>query len=328
MAKSENQKLKLLYIVQFLEKYTDENHYMTTQELIEKLDEVGIKAERKSIYHDISCLMEYGYEIEKKPSKLNGGFYMKKHTFELPELKLLVDEVSASKYITPSKSKELIQKLEALASVHEAKQLQRQVYVANRIKSQNESIFDNVDMIHNAILENRMIQFRYYEYTIEKKIKYRREGKNYIISPWAVTVADENYYLIGYDSEAGIIKHYRIDKMSEIQVLNEKRDGKEMFGQMDIVEYTNKMFGMFAGTEELITIQFPNHLIGVVIDRFGKDIDIRKRDENHFSIRARLLVSNQLYGWLAGMGPDIKILMPQDAHEKYVDYLKTLIGEL
>ena len=116
--------------------------------------------------------------------------------------------------------------------------------------------------------------------------------------------------------------------MSEMQVLNEKRDGKEMFGQMDIVEYTNKMFGMFSGTEELITIQFPNHLIGVVIDRFGKDIDIRKRDENHFSIRARLLVSNQLYGWLAGMGPDIKILMPQDAHEKYINYLKTLIGEL
>lgn len=325
MAKSENQKLKLLYIIKILQEETDEAHCISTKDLIARLEREGIKAERKSIYTDIQSLTEFGYDIEKNNSKTEGGYYLKKRDFETAELKLMADAISASRFITKEQSKKLIEKLEKLTCVHDAKSLKRQVFVANRIKTSNASVLHNTDVIHNAISLNRRISFRYFEWDIDKQMKFRKNGCRYVLSPWAVTVNADNYYLIAYDDDNKMIKHYRIDKMTDIDLLEEKRLGKDLFISFDVADYTNKQFGMFSGEEQIVTIQFPNRLIGVAVDRFGTDITVRKRDEEHFSIRTNLFVSQQLFGWLAGMGNDVKILLPEEVKQEYKAYLMSII---
>ena len=215
MAKSEKQKLKLLYIMQCLTEKTDAEHSVTTQEIIDYLALQGINAERKSIYTDIDLLIDYGMDIVKNSGR-SGGYTLVSRQFELAELKLLVDAVQSSKFITTKKSRDLIGKLETLCSKYEAGQLHRQVVVTNRNKTVNENIYYNVDIIYNAIAENVKIQFQYFEWDVNKEMHLRRNGKVYEVSPWLLTWDDENYYLVGYDSEADTLKHYRVDKMTDI----------------------------------------------------------------------------------------------------------------
>ena len=327
MAKSASQKLKLLYIIKILNEKSDELHPISTMQLIEELAYFDIKAERKSIYDDMNQLTDFGYDIIVNHSKQNGGYYLASREFELAELKLLVDAVQASKFITLKKSKELISKLEALTSIYNAKQLQRQVYVANRIKTVNESIYYNVDYIHKAIQSNCQIQFKYFEWNIDKQMRFKKEGNRYSISPWALTFNDENYYMIGYDDYADMIKHYRVDKMTDMQIIADKRLGVERFKQFDIAAYSNKTFGMFGGTEEMVTLQFYNRFAGVVLDRFGKDVDIRKRDEEHFSVRVKVAVSGQFFGWITGLGTGAEIIAPEEVQKYYLAYMKELVRQ-
>lgn len=243
MPKSSNQKLKLLYLLRILQKETDEEHYLNSQQLIERLEKYDISAERKSIYDDIARLTDFGYDIIHVKTKGGSGYYMGSREFELAELKLLVDVVQASRFITLRKSRELINKLEQFVSGKEAQQLQRQVYVAGRVKTDNESIYYNVDFIHRAIQENRQISFQYMEWTLDKKLVPRKGGARYVISPWALSWNDENYYLIGYDKEADLMKHYRVDKMGSIGLTREERQGSSVFENFDIAVYTNKTSG-------------------------------------------------------------------------------------
>ena len=327
MPKSPNQKLKLLYIIKILSEQTDENHCMPTQKLIDKLAEYDISAERKSIYNDISQLIHFGYDIIYNKARNNGGYYLAEREFELPELKLLVDAVQSSRFITIKKSRELINKLERFAGTYEAKQLQRQVYVAGRIKTENESIYYNVDYIHKAIQGNVMISFKYLDWSLEKELRPRKNGAAYKVSPWALTWQDENYYLIAYDKTENMIKHYRVDKMGDIEIFEGVlREGSQSFNQFEIVEYTNRMFGMFGGKEEIITLQLPNRMIGIILDRFGKDIDIRKRDDYYFSARVRVVISEPFLGWLTGLGKDVKILSPQSVIMEYHNYLEQILN--
>ncbi|RDU23431.1 helix-turn-helix transcriptional regulator [Anaerosacchariphilus polymeriproducens] len=326
MAKSPNQKLKLVYLMEILQDKTDENHPMTMHEIISRLAEYDISAERKSIYNDIETLKQYGMDIifqKETPS----GYYVGERYFELPELKLLVDAVQSSKFITYKKSKDLIKKIESLTSIFDAKHLQRQVFVSNRIKTMNESIYYNVDMIHSAISANTKIKFQYFEWTLDKEMKLKKEGDFYIISPWALTWDDENYYMIGYDEEASMIKHYRVDKMIKIDVISEKRMGQEEFENFDLVSYGNKTFGMFGGKDEDVTIMFANHLIGVVIDRFGKDITIRKTENDCFLIRVKVAVSNQFFAWLSGFGMGVKVVSPENVVEQYKQHMKQILSK-
>lgn len=326
MAKSQNQKLKLVYLMEILQEKTDENHPMSMQNIIKNLAEYDIAAERKSIYNDIETLQQYGMDIiyqKESPS----GYYVGERFFELPELKLLVDVVQASKFITHKKSTELIKKIESLASKFDAKHLQRQVFVTNRIKTMNESIYYNVDMIHSAISENSKIKFQYFEWTVDKKMKLKKEGEFYIISPWALTWDDENYYMIGYDDKAQMVKHYRVDKMLKIDMVPEKRMGQSEFKNFDLANYEKKTFGMFGGNEEDVTIIFANHLIGVVIDRFGKEVTIFKVDENYFKIRVKVSVSNQFFAWLCGFGNEVQLLSPELVVEQYKQHVKQIISK-
>lgn len=328
MAKSANQKLKLLYLLKILTEQTDEEHCMSAQALIEALGAYDIKAERKSIYDDIAQLMDFGYDIVLTKAKTGGGYYLAGREFELAELKLLVETVQASRFLTLKKSRELITKIEKLASKAEAGQLQRQVYVANRIKTANESIYYIVDDIHRAIQNNQQISFQYLEWNLEKELVPRKDGKIYQISPWALTCKDENYYLIAHENESNSIKHFRVDKMGHIQVLTGiARDGAELFERFDIAAYANKTFGMYGGREEVVKLEFENHYIGVVLDRFGKEVPIRKRDAQHFSVRVQVALSGQFYGWLTGLGAGAKITAPAEVVEEYYNYLRDVTGQ-
>lgn len=325
MAKTEGQKLKLLYIIDILKNNTDENHPMSTSELISKLEAVGISAERKSIYDDINKLCDFGYDIEKVSSRLGGGYYLAEREFELPELKLLVDVVQSSRFITAKKSRELIKKLETFAGKYDAGKLRRQVYVAGRVKTDNESIYYNIDYIHRAIQENKQISFRYMKWNLKKELVARDDTRR-VVSPWALIWKDENYYLAAYDSTDSIIKHYRVDKMGDVDVLDESRCGLEIFEKIDQATYSNINFGMFAGKEEIVTLELSNNLIGVVIDRFGKEADVRPVSENKFRTRIKVSVSGQFFGWLCGIGKDVRIVSPKSVKEQYINWMQETIN--
>lgn len=311
MARSSSQKLKIIYIMNFLLKNSDEDHVVTTSQLIAHLRSLSIPAERKSIYSDIEALRDFGLDIIQVSTGSTHGYYVASREFELPELKLLVDSVQSSKFITHKKTLSLIKKIEKLASVHSAQLLNRQVYVKNRIKTMNESIYYNVDEIHSGISSNRKIRFRYFEYTVTKERHYRHDGAFYVVSPFAMTWDDENYYLVAYDSAAEKIKHYRVDKMEQISVLDEPRDGQEVYASLDMALYSRKTFGMFTGEETNVHLRFENHLVGAVLDRLGRDVFLVADGADHFTVHTDVVVSPQFFAWVLGFGASAQILGPE-----------------
>lgn len=325
MAKTNNQKLKILYIMQMLMENTDEEHPMSTTDIISNLKSQGIEAERKSIYDDIENLQLFGLDILSRRSEPK-GYYIASRDFELPELKLLVDAVQSSKFITEKKSRQLIGKIEKLASRHEAKQLQNQVVVSNRIKTMNESIYYNVDKIHAAISENVKIRYKYCEWTLDRELRPKKDGAFYTASPWILTWDDENYYMIAYDEENAQLRHYRVDKMMNIILTKDAREGKDSFKEFDIAAYARKTFGMFAGEEKELEILFDNKLIGVVVDRFGKDARIHKRGADSFTASVRVNVSAQFYGWLAALGDSAKIISPKAEAGAFAEYIDKIFA--
>ncbi len=324
MPKSENQKQKLLYIEKYLRTHTDETHSVTTPQLISYLAEHDINAERKSIYHDIETLREFGLDIVREEGP-HGGYKLVSREFELPEVKLLVDLVQSSKFITTKKSRELIKKLEGLVSSNDARKLQRQVVVADRNKTVNEKIYYSVDVIYTAIAENVRIRFHYFDWDTQKQMKLRKNGAFYEVSPWLLTWDDENYYLVAYDSTAGVMKHYRVDKMLDIEPVQGERYGRDSFAQIDVAAYARKTFGMFAGEERTLQLICDNSLTGVIIDRFGTNVALRPYDSSHFLARADIAVSPQFYGWLAGLSDRIWILSPESVAEDFRNHLKNIL---
>lgn len=322
MAKGINQKLKLVRLMQIMLEQTDDKHSLTMKQILTELQRYGITAERKSIYTDIEQLRVYGIDIIGEKRNKTYYYHVGEREFELAELKLLVDAVQSSKFITEKKSKKLIKKLEGFLSKYEAKKLQRQVFVSGRIKTMNESIYYNVDMIHEAIASNVKIKFQYYKWDVNKNIVLRHDGAYYYISPWGLLWEDENYYLIGYDSAAGIIKHYRVDKMLSLELTQDKRKGREHFREYDMAIYTKKHFGMFDGKEERVKIEFENYFAGVVIDRFGKDVIMRKSDDEHFIVNVDVAVSEQFLGWLFALGSGAKIVGPENVVERMREQIK------
>lgn len=311
MARSSFQKLKILYVMDYLLHCSDEHHPVSTAQIIAELARHGISAERKSIYDDIDSLREYGLDIIQTGSGKSNGYYVASRNFELPELKLLVDSVQSSKFITHKKTLSLIKKIEGLTSTYDAQQLRRQVYVKNRIKTMNESIYYNVDEIHHGIAENKKIRFHYFEYTVKKERRFRRNGAWYVISPFGLSWDDENYYLVGFDSEAGIIKHFRVDKMADIGTIAEDRDGQDIYAALDMGVYARKTFGMFTGDEVSVRLRFDNDLVGAVLDRLGRDVMLIPDGDAHFTVHTDVVVSPQFFAWVLGFGDKAKILSPE-----------------
>ena len=312
MPRGTNQKFKLYRLAQIMLERTDDNHYITMPEIMSALGEYEITADRKSIYNDLRDLETLGIEVEGEPVGNRYHYHVVNRPFELPELKLLVDAIQSSKFITERKTNALIKKLEQLVSKYEAVKLQRQVYVTGRIKTMNESIYYTVDAIHNAISENKKIKFQYYQWNVKKEMELRHNGAWYHISPWGLSWDDENYYLVGYDSDAGQIKHYRVDKMLHIQMSEEKREGKEYFKKLDMADYAKKSFGMFGGIEQEVKLLVTNDLAGVIIDRFGKDVMMISEDEDHFTVNVDVHVSKQFLGWIFSLGEGVRIIGPDE----------------
>ena len=319
-------KLRILYIIKFLLEQTDEDNIMSAEDLINALNRYGIEAERKTIYSDIKVLIEFGIDIISLNGGKTPGYYIGTREFELPELKLLVDAVQASKFITAKKSKELISKIEKLASKNSARQLQRNVFIFNRTKTENERIYYNVDQIHTAVLENRQISFQYTEWNLQKELVTRKNGKIYIVSPWALTWDDENYYLIAFEEESRKIKHYRVDKMKNTELIEEKRLGKDSFADFDLAFFAKKTFGMYGGRDETVSLVCENRLIGVILDRFSKDVIIIPEDSNHFRVNVLVSVSPQFFGWITGIGAGIHIEGPKVVKEEYRRFIEEILG--
>ena len=316
MPKGSNQKFKLYRLAQIMQEKTDDDHYITMPEILSSLEAYGVTADRKSIYNDLRDLEVLGIEVEGEPVGGRYHYHVLNRPFELPELKLLVDAIQSSKFITERKTNALIKKLEQLVSQYEAVKLQRQVYVSGRIKTMNESIYYTVDAIHNAISENKKIRFQYYQWNVKKEMELRHGGAFYHISPWGLSWDDENYYLVGYDSEADTLKHYRVDKMLHIQMSDEKREGQEHFERLNIADYAKKSFGMFGGKEQKVKLLVKNELAGVMIDRFGKDIMMIPKEENYFTVNVDVHISNQFLGWVFSLGDGVKIISPDEVVEQ------------
>lgn len=316
MAKSANQKLKLLYLMQYLLRESDEAHPVTVQQMIDELASYDINAERKSLYDDIEALRSFGVDIIKNKAKTT-GYYVGSRDFELPELKLLVDSVQSSKFITEKKTLNLIKKIESLASVYDAQLLQRQVYVRNRVKSMNESVYYNVDEISGAISSDKAIRFKYCDYTPSRERRLRKDGAWYEVSPFSLMWADENYYMIAYDAEASMLKHYRVDRMLSIKALERERDGKKEYKNVDMAEYSKRVFGMFTGEVKKVSMRFNNELAGAVIDRFGMDTVMVPCDDKSFTVSVSVAVSPPFFGWIFGFGRAAEILSPDEVRSEY-----------
>lgn len=316
MPKGSNQKFKLYRLAQIMLERTDEDHYISMPEIMAALAEYDVTADRKSIYNDLRDLSVLGVEVEGEPIGNRYHYHVVNRSFELPELKLLVDAIQSSKFITEKKSNALIKKLETLVSKYDAQKLQRQVYVSGRIKTMNESIYYTVDAIHHAISENKKIKFQYFQWNVKKEMELRHNGAWYHISPWGLSWDDENYYLVGYDSDAGMIKHYRVDKMLHIKMSDEAREGKEHFKKLDMADYAKKSFGMFGGKEQTVKLLVHNKLAGVIIDRFGKDVMMIPVDEEHYNVNVDVHVSRQFLGWVFSLGEDIRIVGPDEVVEQ------------
>ncbi|WP_297238413.1 WYL domain-containing protein [uncultured Faecalicoccus sp.] len=309
--KGEHQKLKMLILAQLFLSKTDDEHGLTMAEIIENLKTEGVNADRKTLYTDIEELREFGMDIIAEKKGKNFFYHIGSREFELPELKLLVDSVQSAKFITDKKSKELIKKLESLVSIYEGKKLQRQVVIAGRVKTINENIYYNVDQIHEAIGKECQIEFQYFQWNIHKEMTLRKNGAFYQVSPWALMWDDENYYLVAYDDQEKKIKHYRVDKMLHVSVIEKRRQGEEDFKEFDMPHYTKSLFGMFGGKETQVTLMAENEKIGILIDRFGKDIPISKVDDQHVKTTVNVAISNQFLGWIMSLGDGIQVLGPE-----------------
>ena len=270
MPRSTNQKLKLLCLCRLLWERTDEDHPMTVPELIQRLEEWDIKAERKSIYDDMEALRVFGLDVQNRKGK-DPGWFLGERPFQLAELKLLVDAVAVLPVISQRKSGDLIEKLESLASRHQARQLQRQVYVDRRAKTMNESVYYTIDKLHSAIANHRSVSFKYFEYNVQKERVFRREGKRYDVSPAGLIWDNEKLLSGGIRPPPPEMRHYRVDKMAELAVTCLPLEG--VAADFDIASYAQKHFGMFSGKEGLVSLRCDNRLVGVVLDRFGRGGD-------------------------------------------------------
>lgn len=324
MPKGTNQKLKLYYLSRIMLELTDEDHGLTIGEIIRELEKYGVTAERKTLYKDLEQLNTMGMDVECEQQGRKNVYRVTGRLFELPELKLLVDAIQSSRFITERKSRELIHKLEGMASRYEAKDLQRQVYVSGRIKTMNESIYYNVDAIYKAIAENSRIRFRYFQWNVRKETELRHGGKFYEVSPWGLLWENENYYLIAYDADASMIKHYRVDKMLSITMTSEKREGADLFRKFDPAQYAKKNFGMYGGREERVRLRVKNELAGVMIDRFGKDVRMIPGGDGYFTAFVDVAVSGQFLGWVFALGDGAEITGPDSVKE----YVKNEIRRL
>lgn len=324
MPKSYNQKLKIFYILDYLQKNSHQDHPVRAAELLTMLEQQhNIVCERKTIYSDIGALQDYGVDIVSIPGK-NGGYYIASRNFELPELKLLIDAVQSSRFLTEKKSRELIEKLCSQCSVYDARLMRRDVLVSGRVKSMNETIYYNVDAIQDAIAENRQITFRYFDYGLDGKRHYR--NRNYQASPYGLCQDHENCYLLAHSERHGVTS-YRVDRMSDIRLLDDPRTPCPELTGKALTEHANRLFQMYAGEQTAVKLRFHRSLINAVIDRFGREVMLIPDGEEHFVFTAEVAVSPMFLSWVIGFGQNAKILYPESVVQACQDLCREALAQ-
>ena len=325
MARQANQKLKMLYLLEILRRETDEEHPLSLKQIIDLLAQKGISAERKSLYDDIEQLRLMGEDIVAVRDT-TVRYYVGERTLDMPQLRLLVDAVQSSKFITRKKSEELIRRLESLTSRHLASQLQREVLVSGRIKTMNESIFYNVDSLQSAIAAGQQVTFQYFDWGMDKQQHLRHGGALYTLSPWALVWDDENYYLVAYNSTTKTLRHYRVDRMLRIHLTDLPREGEEAFRKQDMAVYGRKTFGMFGGDEQPVVLRCRKRMAGIILDQFGTDTIMIPDGDEYFTARVPVVVSPPFFAWLSGFAQDIRLTSPTAVAEEYVAYLNDILA--
>ena len=320
MPRSERQKLKLLYLKQFFEEKTDEEHPATMPQIIEYLKMNGVEAERKSIYTDLTALSDFGMDVRK--DEYGKSYKWFDREFELPEVKLIIDSVASSKFLSEKKSDTLIKKLGKLVSEHQRKELRRQVRVMGRAKSMNNSVLINTDAIHKAITENTTIRFKYFHYNLKLDREYSRKGEVFEASPWALLYDNDNYYLLAFIE--GDFRTYRVDRMASVEQGINERQGREEFEKMDLPAYSKATFGMYNGKQEQVTMVFHNRMLDTVIDQFGREVWLSKVDDWHFKVTVTVAVSPQFFAWVFGLGNYVTITAPDNV----VKQMKEMLGKV
>ena len=324
MPKSDNQKLKIFYILDYLQRNSHEEKPVRTAELISMLDrEHNISCDRKTVYSDVAALQDYGVDIVSIPGK-NGGYYIASRNFELPELKLLIDAVQSSKYLTEKKSKELIEKLCEQCNEHDASLMRRNVLVSGRVKSMNETIYYNVDAIQEAIEQNLQIRFRYFDWDLRGQRRYRE--KEYLASPYGLCQDNENCYLLAYSQRHGITS-YRVDRMTDIKLTDQKRTPCPELTGKALIGHANRLFQMFSGETVDVKMRFHRSLINVVIDRFGRDVMLIPDGEEFFNFTVSVAVSPIFLSWVISFGNKAKILYPPAVVEQCKDLCKEALNQ-
>lgn len=321
---STERKLKTLRVLQLLLEWSDPEHPLTAEEIISLLGKYDLDADRRSIYSDIAVINQLDpstLEIEKAPG--NHGQYVSKRMFELSELKLLIDAVQVAKFIPPAESRTLIKKLGSLASVHQSKDLRREIHLCDPPVGDNQ-VLNSVDVIHTAMNDNHRIEFQYNEWTPRKTKQLRRNGMVYQVSPWKLLWDNEYYYLLAYDPSIQDIKHYRVDRMVNAKVSPLQREGYTIY-QNYKTGFSTRTFGMYGGEDVKVKLKCSNKLVGVILDRFGADAMLIPEDNNYFSLRVLVTLSPQFYGWVASLGDSVEILEPQSIREEYTTYLYNIL---
>ena len=323
MAKSPNQKLKMLVLKEFFERYTDKNHPKSMEEIISFLAGYDIEAERKSIYDDIDALNEFYFRTTKlHVTHCKKGrqylYYLEKRYFNDSELTTIVNAVASAKFLTERKVEELMKKLARFETVYQEKNIAAKITVKGRVRSTEEGTLENINTINRAIRGDRQISFSYMQWNEEKKLVLRKDGEKTGISPWQLVWDNEYYYLVAYDPAKKDSRHYRVDKMRKVTVLPEKREGAELLSGKKDFMYSNSFFGMYHGKLENITFLCEKDMLNVLLDRFGTGITVRKsyREPGKFEVRAEVCVSKNFLGWVTGLGNGIRILSPQSAVDR------------
>lgn len=312
--KTEGQKMKLFLLKEILETETDTEHGITMKRILECLSMHGIQAERKSVYDDLRTLRENDILDVVGPQGKDKEYSVAGRTFENSELKMMIDALQSSKFLSENRTRDLIRKVETLCSRHEANSLQRHVVIANRVKSSSKSLFHNVDAIHAAMSNGVQISYRYFNYGPNQDKIYRKNGDRYTVSPWEMIYVDDNYYLLAWDTYK--FKHFRVDRMEDVQLTHMPRVAQEEFQKIDMSAYTKYTFSMYGGEPQPVTMVFDNDMAGAVMDRFGSRIMMMREDDAHFRITVNVAVSGQFFGWVFGLGKKARIVAPESVKEQ------------
>lgn len=315
-----NKKARILYVYKILKENTDEEAGITVQSIMENLASYGIDSERKSIYDDIKKLTDYGYEITKQRIGNNTFYHLiDENRFTIAEAKMLIESIQSSKYITPTATSALISKIEGLVSHREGQELQNQVTIIGRVKTDNHDVLDNIDILHKSIMEHKKVTFKYCVYNLKKELIEKHDGELYEVSPLALILNDDYYYLVAKQNDKE--KHFRVDKIKNIEITEEKAEGLDGLKREEIAKYTQKVFSMYGGKEYKVRLRCKDYLIGVIIDRFGKDIMVIPDTEGYFITTVTVALSGQFLGWVFGLGDGVQIISPDEVIDEMKSYI-------